>query len=78
MTARQRFTRQLADGLKQRQAEHLERSLSLPSGIDFTSNDYLGVARSEALAQMFSSQPETIGASASRLLRGHHQASAVA
>ena len=76
MTARQRFTRQLADGLKQRQAEHLERSLSLPSGIDFTSNDYLGVARSEALAQMFSSQPETIGASASRLLRGHHQAHA--
>ena len=46
MTAQERFTRRLETGLTLRRDKHLERALILPSGIDFTSNDYLGIARS--------------------------------
>ena len=35
MTARQRFTRRLADRLTQRRADHLERALTLPKGMRF-------------------------------------------
>jgi len=55
------------------QAEGLERRLLFPGGIDFSSNDYLGVARApsvrERLAQRVREGPD--GAPASRLLRGN-------
>lgn len=51
------------------------RALSLRQGIDFTSNDYLGLARSPRLAASMSAAIEQgipVGAGGSRLLRGNH------
>lgn len=51
------------------------RSLDTPAGIDFTSNDYLGLAQSQALADAVVAAIERgvpIGAGGSRLLRGNH------
>jgi 8-amino-7-oxononanoate synthase len=53
------------------------RSLNLPAGIDFSSNDYLGLANHPALRQTAIEALQggiEIGASGSRLLRGHRQA----
>ena len=50
------------------------RSLSLPSGFDLTSNDYLGLASPPALrdaAIKYLENGGAIGAAGSRLLRGH-------
>ena len=54
-----------------------ERRLTLPGGIDFTSNDYLGLSRHPALRQACMTALEEEGfasAGGSRLLRGHHPA----
>jgi 8-amino-7-oxononanoate synthase len=51
------------------------RSLDAPAGIDFSSNDYLGLAQSQALADAVVAAIERgvpIGAGGSRLLRGNH------
>jgi 8-amino-7-oxononanoate synthase len=51
------------------------RSLDAPRGIDFTSNDYLGLAQSQELADAVVAAIERgvpIGAGGSRLLRGNH------
>ncbi|MFA7306785.1 MAG: aminotransferase class I/II-fold pyridoxal phosphate-dependent enzyme, partial [Hyphomicrobium sp.] len=51
------------------------RSLDAPSGIDFTSNDYLGLAQSRELADAVVAAIERgvpVGAGGSRLLRGNH------
>jgi 8-amino-7-oxononanoate synthase len=53
------------------------RSLCLPAGIDFSSNDYLGLSTHPALRQAAIEALQggiEIGATASRLLRGHRQA----
>lgn len=53
------------------------RSLSLPHGVDLTSNDYLGLANCDLLraaAIDFLQQGGDIGAGGSRLLRGHTDA----
>lgn len=71
--------RRLAADLEQRKRERLYRSLNLPAGRDFTSNDYLGLARHPALAEAVRAALDTdgaVGAEGSRLLRGHHQAHA--
>ncbi|MEM1181863.1 MAG: aminotransferase class I/II-fold pyridoxal phosphate-dependent enzyme, partial [Acidobacteriota bacterium] len=55
------------------------RSLELPAGRDFASNDYLGLARDPVLAQRLEERlaaalgaaEPLAGAPASRLLRGH-------
>ena len=55
----------------------LRRSLKLPTGgVDFTSNDYLGLARSEALYQMITDRMSALpkkrnGSTGSRLLSGN-------
>ncbi len=64
--------------LKQRQEENSLRNLTNTIGrVDFTSNDYLGLARSEELFQRINEQlktlPHTNGASGSRLLSGNSQ-----
>ncbi len=51
------------------------RSLKLPHGIDFTSNDYLGLSSHPALRQAVVDaldRSHSVGAAGSRLLRGHH------
>lgn len=58
---------------------HRHRTLALPSGIDFTSNDYLGLARHPALREAILTaldEDGLVGAGGSRLLRGHHPAHA--
>lgn len=71
--------RRLAQAIDHLKAEHRHRSLKTPSGIDFTSNDYLGLSRHPALAAAASqtlARDGFLGATASRLLRGHHMAHA--
>jgi 8-amino-7-oxononanoate synthase len=58
---------------------HRYRALALARGIDFTSNDYLGLSRHPALREAIVAALEedgTAGAGGSRLLRGHHEAHA--
>jgi 8-amino-7-oxononanoate synthase len=68
---------ELAGRLRELAAQGLGRSLRAGSGIDFSSNDYLGLARDPALraallARLAALGPdEPLGAPASRLLRGH-------
>ncbi|MGX5845192.1 8-amino-7-oxononanoate synthase [Mesorhizobium sp. ArgA1] len=50
------------------------RTLSAPSGLDFASNDYLGLARSKRMAQALAAALAAgtpVGATGSRLLRGN-------
>lgn len=58
------------------QRSHRRRSLTLPRGTDFTSNDYLGFAHHPALREALIEALERdgiVGAGGSRLLRGHHE-----
>lgn len=65
----------LANILAQRAAQGRRRALAVPQGVDFSSNDYLGFARSPALHARFQAAVAAYGpahgSSASRLLRGH-------
>ena len=58
-----------------RQLEHgeLYRTLRTPTGIDFSSNDYLGLSGDGRLRELLAkvALPDTLTAPASRLLRGH-------
>jgi 8-amino-7-oxononanoate synthase len=53
----------------------LERSLRPPSGVDFSSNDYLGLARHPAVirAMIDAVEQEGVGSTGSRLLRGDRE-----
>jgi 8-amino-7-oxononanoate synthase len=67
--------RRLTRDLDRLRAEFRHRSLNLPCGLDFTSNDYLGLSRHPALAATAHAaldRNEAFGAGGSRLLRGHH------
>jgi 8-amino-7-oxononanoate synthase len=69
----------LAQELARLKSAHRLRSLSAPRGIDFTSNDYLGLSRHPALRDAVINALDadaSAGAMASRLLRGHHPAHA--
>lgn len=66
----------LSRELSELKARSRYRDLLRPAGIDFTSNDYLGLARHPALAQALREALErvgTVGSAGSRLLRGNHQ-----
>src|SRR5579862_7376227 len=56
--------------LEQLQAQGRYRQLALPSGLDFSSNDYLGYGNNSS----FFNEPAQLSTSgqASRLLRGQH------
>lgn len=62
--------------LEEFKAQNRLRSLKLPQGIDFTSNDYLGMAVHRELRNAAQDALEAIdiGAAGSRLLRGHVEA----
>lgn len=64
---------ELRGRLGELEAQGLSRSLRAPRGIDFSSNDYLGLAASPALRSRLLRALEScpLGAPASRLLRGH-------
>jgi 8-amino-7-oxononanoate synthase len=57
-------------------AAGLRRILRPPSGIDLSSNDYLGLARDARVVERFAAavRTEGCGATGSRLLRGHRSA----
>lgn len=62
--------------LQQRQSENNFRSLTLKPGlIDFTSNDYLGLSKSDALKQAVALEVKTLpsGSTGSRLLSGNSE-----
>ena len=64
----------LAQELSRLRSESRHRSLSLPRGIDFTSNDYLGLSGHPELRRAIVDALEqgiSAGAAGSRLLRGH-------
>lgn len=69
----------LAQELSRLKSASRHRSLELPRGIDFTSNDYLGLARHPALRDAMIkelAESGSAGAAGSRLLRGHQDAHA--
>jgi 8-amino-7-oxononanoate synthase len=69
--------RNFQEKLDQLRARNLYRTLTLPGGIDFTSNDYLGLRQHPALRKAAIEALENgidLGAGGSRLLRGHTEA----
>ena len=69
----------IAAALERLKRTDRERMLALPRGIDFTSNDYLGLSRHPALREACIAALQNdgfAGAGGSRLLRGHHPAHA--
>jgi len=69
----------LAQELSRLKSASRHRSLELPRGVDFTSNDYLGFARHPALREAMIGELAdcgSAGSAGSRLLRGHQEAHA--
>jgi 8-amino-7-oxononanoate synthase len=68
------FQREVQDGLRNLEARDQRRSLAEIAGVNLCSNDYLGLAQSDALrAAVLDSVRETprVGGTGSRLLSGH-------
>ena len=64
----------LKSRLKELKRRNLKRGLQTPSGLDFSSNDYLGLGGHPIIAghvRRRLAEDVTVGAPASRLLRGH-------
>jgi 8-amino-7-oxononanoate synthase len=71
--------KKFTEKLRQLEEQNRLRSLNLPSGLDFTSNDYLGLRAHRALRETAIAALENgldLGAGGSRLLRGHTQSHA--
>ncbi len=65
----------LREEVNQREEKNSRRSLKLPQGIDFYSNDYLGYARSPQIIGTYQQKIQDLsqlGATGSRLLGGQH------
>ncbi|HEX5138683.1 MAG TPA: aminotransferase class I/II-fold pyridoxal phosphate-dependent enzyme [Planctomycetota bacterium] len=73
---RSTLEREASSELARLEAAGLRRRIDAPSGIDFASNDYLGLARdARVIAAARAALEETgVGATAARLLRGDHPA----
>src|SRR4051794_37445733 len=65
-----------SQALNQLRAQGRYRSLRAPSGLDFTSNDYLGYGNGRLVTPQAALEPlaasRQVTGMASRLLRGHH------
>ena len=70
------ISQRLRERLAAIDAEGLRRSLRAPSGIDLSSNDYLGLAKHPLLKQRMAEavMAEGVGSTGSRLLRGERAA----
>ncbi|HMI97495.1 MAG TPA: 8-amino-7-oxononanoate synthase [Micropepsaceae bacterium] len=69
----------IPEEMERLKSEQRLRELAPPRGVDFSSNDYLGLSRHPALREAVMEaidQDGMIGAGGSRLLRGHHPAHA--
>ena len=66
----------LKDGLDRLAEENLSRTLEPGAGLDFTSNDYLGLSTAPGFRERISTliENQALSAPASRLLRGTHPA----
>lgn len=75
MNARQEFEERLAATLNELRRAGLLRQMRLPAGIDFVSNDYLGLAEHPSLNEAMRAALDALptGSGGSRLLRGHHE-----
>ncbi len=65
----------LSEAVRLREEKNSRRSLRIPEGIDFYSNDYLGFARSQAIIGSYQTKIQglsQLGATGSRLLGGQH------
>ena len=74
VTCYKEFMKDFAEQLEALQAKGRYRSLQLAGALDLTSNDYLGLARSDVLrerALVYLNDGGVVGAAGSRLLRGH-------
>ena len=76
MSASSNLERRLRAQLDRLDAEGLRRSLRVPSGIDFSSNDYLGLSAHPSLREAMAEAVarEGCGSTGSRLLRGERDA----
>ena len=74
MPHKRKFVESLAKGLESRKDSGLLRTLQINSGLDFTSNDYLGYSQCSQLklAVQQAVAEFGVGCGASRLLRGNH------
>ena len=74
MPHKRKFIDSLAQGLQTRSESGLLRTLQTNSGLDFTSNDYLGYSQCSDLKQAVQEAVVEfgVGCGASRLLRGNH------
>src|SRR5881409_1236606 len=72
MTSYHQFERRVRERLRELEAAGLRRSLRRPSGIDLSSNDYLGLATHPFLKEKMAEAvlSEGCGSTGSRLLRG--------
>lgn len=68
------YLEELEQGLKKREEQGLLRRLKDARGVDFTSNDYLGLSSDPSIRESLQTYLEDgdLGAPASRLLRGNH------
>ncbi len=71
--ARESFLNDLARGLTERENNNLLRRPASIDGIDFHSNDYLGLARDAAVAAQSFKDTQEMGAGGARLLAGHRR-----
>lgn len=71
--ARESFLNDLARGLTERKDNDLLRQPASMDGIDFHSNDYLGLARDAEVAALSIKDTQEMGAGGARLLAGHRR-----
>ncbi|WP_411821669.1 aminotransferase class I/II-fold pyridoxal phosphate-dependent enzyme [Leptospira sp. 'Mane'] len=67
--------KQIEKEMESIRAKNLYRQCKVTTGIDFCSNDYLGLSKHPELALAFKNalENETVGSTAARLVRGHRQ-----